>query len=247
MKIGASTLSIYGEDIEQNLKYFESLNIEYLEILHQYPCEEINTEVLNSYNLNYTVHSPIIDLNIASLNTYIYKSSIEAIKSSADFANKIDSEILVVHPGIIPYLARDYEKEVYEKSHPAIKEISKYCDDLGITAAIENMPNIEGFMYQDIEKLDEFLKSYNLAMTLDIGHAYTAGYSENQMYFDSIKHIHMSDNYGDNDSHLALGDGEIDFNNIINVFKKKNYNGIYMIEVNNTDYLEKSLEYIKKL
>lgn len=41
-------------------------------------------------------------------------------------------------------------------------------------------------------------------MTLDIGHANHIGYATNQMYFDCIKHIHMHDNFGDDDSHLAF-------------------------------------------
>lgn len=247
MKIGASTLAISGEKIEENLEYFKKLKIEYLELLHQYPCEEIDYNILNSYDFKYTIHSPIIDINIASLSTAISSSSIHTIKSSIDLANKIDSEIVVVHPGTIPFPGRPYEKEIYDKSHESLKEITKYGDGLGVIAAIENMPNIEGFIYQDIDKLNDFLESNGMSMTLDVAHAYTVGYNENQMYFDSIKHIHLSDNFGDDDSHLPLGEGKINFKEVIRKFQSKNYKGIYMIEVNNKKAIEKSLEYLKKI
>ncbi|MDL2246160.1 sugar phosphate isomerase/epimerase [Methanobrevibacter sp. OttesenSCG-928-K11] len=247
MKIGASTLSIYGEKIEDNLEFFENLNLEYVEILHQYPCEEINLDILNSYNLKYTVHSPILDLNIASLNSTISKCSINDVKKSIDLANNLDSEIVIVHPGIIPFLSRKFEREVYHKTKESIKEIGNYANDLGVIATIENMPNIDGFIYKDIVKLDELLTNLEMSMTLDIGHACTTGFLENQTYFDSIKHIHLSDNFGSDDTHLALGEGSINFKAMIELFESKKYEGIYMIEVNDKNSVEKSLEYLKNL
>ncbi|MCC7553863.1 MAG: sugar phosphate isomerase/epimerase [Methanobacteriaceae archaeon] len=247
MKIGASTLAIYGEKIGENLEFFEKFDLEYVEILHQYPCENIDIELLNTFKLKYTVHSPIIDTNIASLSSNILNSSVKSIKDSINLANNLDSEIVVVHPGTIPFLGKSYEKEIYNKSHESLKEISKYGKDLGVVAAIENMPDIEGFIYKDLEKLNEFLEINEMYMTLDIGHANTLNYSENEMYFDSIKHIHLSDNYGDDDSHLPLGEGEINFKSIINKFQSKKYDGIYMIEVNDKESVKKSLEFMKEL
>ena len=83
-------------------------------------------------------------------------------------------------------------------------------------------------------------------MTLDIGHANHMKYSADEMYFDTIKHVHAHDNYGDDDTHLALGEGSIDLKRIINNLEEKNYDGIYIIEVNDYDSIKKSYEYMKK-
>ena len=66
------------------------------------------------------------------------------------------------------------------------------------------------------------------------------------MIFDSIKHIHAHDNFGDEDAHLAFGEGSIDLKYIINKLEEKSYDGIYIIEVNDTDSIKKSYEYMKK-
>ena len=108
------------------------------------------------------------------------------------------------------------------------------------------MPNFESMIYQDMTKLNEILVEFDMGMTLDIGHAHHSKIPENEMYFDSIKHIHIHDNMGDDDTHLPLGEGNIQFKDIINTFEDKNYDGIYMIEVNNKDSIKKSLEYLKK-
>jgi len=247
MKIGASTLGISGEKIEDNLEFFENLNLEYVEILHQYPSEKLDMEILNSYNLKYTVHSPIIDINIASLSSSISNASIKAIKESINLANDLNSEIVVVHPGTIPFLGKNYKKEIYLKSNESLKEINSYSNDLGVISTVENMPNIDVFIYKDLEKLNDFLETNDMFMTLDVGHGFTNNYSENQMYFDSIKHIHLSDNFGDDDSHMALGEGQINFKDIITEFNSKKFKGIYMIEVNDKNSIENSLKYLKKL
>ncbi|MDO5847962.1 MAG: sugar phosphate isomerase/epimerase [Methanobrevibacter sp.] len=247
MKIGASTLSGFKDKLVNNLDYFEELGLDYAEILHQYPNDEIDVDSLESYNLKYSIHSPIVNINIASLNKAIRQASIDEIKKSIDLANKLDSDIVVVHPGSIPFLGRDFEDHIYDLADEAIKELGAYGDDLGVKATIENMPAFEGHMYQNMEKLNQTLEDFDMFMTLDIGHAYHSGHAPDEMYFDRVKHIHIHDNNGDDDAHYALGEGSIDLKRIIRKFEDKNYNGIYTIEVNDSDSVKNSLEYLKKL
>ena len=246
MKIGASTLAGLHENLEDILDFIESLGLEYAELVHQFPYENINEEFLESYNLKYSIHSPFMDVNIASLQEKSRLNSIEQIKTSIDLANKIDAESVVVHPGLMPFLARPFEDKVYAVANESIIELGNYGKDLGVCVTIENMPTFEGMIYQNIEDLDKLLTENEMFMTLDIGHANHAGYSSDEIYFDSIKHIHAHDNFGDDDSHLALGEGSIDLKRIINDFESKNYDGIYIIEVNDEDSIKKSYEYIKE-
>ncbi len=246
MKLGASTLAGLHENLEDILDFIEDLGLEYAELVHQFPYEKIEAELLESYNLKYSIHSPFMDVNIASLQERSRLNSITQIKSSIDLANEIDAETVVVHPGLMPFLARPFEDKVYETANESIKELGDYGKDLGITVAIENMPTFEGMIYQSLERLDKLLRENEMFMTLDIGHANHVGYPAEAMYFDSIKHIHAHDNFGDDDSHLALGDGSIDLKHIINTFESNNYDGIYIIEVNDEDSIKKSYEYIKK-
>ena len=229
MKIGASTLAGLHENLEDILNFIENLGLEYAELVHQFPYENIDVELLESYSLKYSIHSPFMDVNIASLQEKSRLNSINQIKSSIDLASRIDAETVVVHPGLMPFLARPFEEKVYRTANESIKELGDYGKDLGVIAAVENMPTFEGMIYQSLEKLDEILVENEMFMTLDIGHANHADYPAEAMYFDSIKHIHAHDNFGDDDSHLALGEGSIDLKHIINTFESKNYDGIYII------------------
>ncbi len=247
MKIGASTLAGIETTLEETLEFIENLGLEYAELVHQFPSEYIDADLLESYNLKYTIHSPFMDVNIAALQDKSRINSIEEIKNSIDLANKIDAEAVVVHPGLATFLAKKYFLDkVYSFSNESIKELGEYGNDLGVMTTIENMPTFDAMIYYNLEDLHETLTSYDMSMTLDIGHANHAHYSPDEMYFDSIKHIHAHDNFGDEDSHLALGEGSIDLKRIINTLEEKHYDGIYIIEVNDFDSIKKSYEYMKK-
>ncbi|MBR4447236.1 sugar phosphate isomerase/epimerase [Methanobrevibacter sp.] len=247
MKIGASTLAGMTNKLEENLEFIENLGLDYAEIVHQYPHDNFDIDILESFNLKYSVHSPFMDVNIAALQEKSRINSIEQIKESIDLANKINAEAVVVHPGLAPFLANKYYLDtVYEYANESIKEIGDYGKDLGVLTTVENMPTFDGMLYKDMNDLHELLVSLDMYMTLDIGHANHAGYSPDEMIFDSIKHIHMHDNFGDDDAHLAFGEGSIDLKSIVDKLEEKNYNGIYIIEVNDTDSIKKSYEYMKE-
>ena len=247
MKIGASTLAGIEFELEKTLDFIENLGIEYAELVHQYPAEFIDSEILESYSLKYSIHAPFMDVNIASPQDQSRLNSIAQIKSSIDLANEINAEAVVVHPGLISFLANKYfKKEVYEFANQSIKEIGDYAKNLGVMATIENMPNFESMIYQNIADLNQMLVENEMHMTLDIGHANHVGYAPDEMIFDSIKHVHVHDNLGDDDSHLPLGEGSIDLKYIINTLESKNYDGIYILEVNDYDSIKKSYEYMKK-
>ena len=247
MKIGASALAGIEKPLEDTLEFIENLGLGYVELVHQFPCEYLDTDTLESYNLKYTIHAPFMDVNIASVQDKSRLNSIEQVKESIDLANKINCEAVVVHPGLTSFLPNKYFPEkVIKAANDSIKELGEYSNDLGVLTTVENMPNFPSMIYQNMEELNELLVSLDMPMTLDIGHANHMGYSPEAMYFDSIKHVHAHDNFGDDDAHLALGEGSIELNTIINILEMNNFDGIYIIEVNDYDSIKKSYEYMKK-
>jgi sugar phosphate isomerase/epimerase len=232
--------------LETTLEFIESLGIEYAELVHQYPHDKVDTESLESFDLKYSIHAPFMDVNIAALQDKSRENSINQIKESIDLANEIDAEAVVVHPGLASFLANKYFLyTVYEFANESIKEIGEYGRELGVLTTIENMPAFDGMIYQNMNDLDDLLVSLDMSMTLDIGHANHVGYAPDGMIFDSIKHVHMHDNFGDDDAHLPFGEGSIDLKGIVHKLEEKNYNGIYIIEVNDYDSIKKSFEYMK--
>ena len=81
MKIGASTLAGLHENLEEILDFIDNLGLEYAELVHQFPYENMDVDFLESYNLKYSIHSPFMDVNIASLQEQSRINSIEQIKN----------------------------------------------------------------------------------------------------------------------------------------------------------------------
>ena len=247
MKIGASSLAGIEKPLEETLEFIENLGLEYMELVHQFPSEYIDIDMLESYSLKYTIHAPFMDVNIASVQEKSRLNSIEQIKESINLANELNCEAVVVHPGLTSFLPNKYFPEkVINAANNSIKELGEYSKDLGVLTTIENMPDFPSMIYKNMEDLNDLLVSLDMSMTLDIGHANHVGYSPEAMIFDSIKHVHAHDNFGDDDAHLALGEGSIELNTIISTLENNNYNGIYIIEVNDFDSIKKSYEYLKK-
>ena len=166
MKIGASMLATEDRTIEEALEYFDSNEyIDYVEIVHDYPYRDINddSELIDLIN---SFHTPFIDINIASLNPAVADFSVREIERSIDLANMIDSDIVVVHPGILGFHGRGREDIVYQISEEHLKIVGDYAKDCGVDACIENLPNITDFMFMDVNQLNDTLERLELPMTI---------------------------------------------------------------------------------
>ena len=165
-------LATEDRTIEEALEYFDSNKyIDYVEIVHDYPYREINDDselidLIKSYDLKYTVHAPFIDINIASLNPAVADFSVSEIERSIDLANMIDSNLVVVHPGILGFHGRGKEELVYKISEEHLEVIGNYAKDCGVDACIENLPNITDFMFMDVNQLNDTLVKLGSLMFL---------------------------------------------------------------------------------
>ena len=247
MKIAVSTLALYPQNLEKILPYLEDeLQINYCEIIHECPLKYMPSDIFDSYKIKPTVHTPISDMNIASPTRLIREASINEIKNSMDLASNIDANIVVVHPGKIPFLTRQFEDKILDLNYNSLKECADYANDLGLSMCVENMPNMEGYLFKDISKLDELTNNLDVYITMDVGHAHNCNFSPKDMLSsDKIKHIHLSDNDGTWDNHDALGYGTLNFDVLFKELKNIKYNNILVIEVKNIKEVENSLSFLR--
>ncbi|EKF85502.1 sugar phosphate isomerase/epimerase [Methanobacterium formicicum] len=247
MKIGVSTLALYPQPLEEVLESLEERNIDYCEIINEYPYHELDEDLLDSYQIELTVHSPLSDINLASHNQSIRDSSIEEVKKSMDRAVQWNADLVVVHPGSMPIMGKKIEERIFKYNLESLKECADYARDSGIYMCVENMPVIESLLYQDLNELNSLLEELDVYMTLDVGHAHNSGFSPSQMFsYPRIKHVHLSDNDGTFDQHNALSSGSIDFDLIFKNIEKSKYDGILVVEVKDPKDVITSLDFITK-
>jgi sugar phosphate isomerase/epimerase len=175
------------------------------------------------------------------------------MKNSMDIASKIDSEVVVVHPGHMPILGRKFPDKILKNNLNSLKECSLYAQDLGVKMCLENMPDIEGLLYKDLEELEKLVLDIDAYMTLDVGHAHNLNFPvEDMLKSPKIRHIHLHDNDGSFDNHNALGSAEItagtgvNFPELFRELKRMRYQGVLVVEVNRPQEVGESLDYLKK-
>lgn len=250
MKYSISTLPFYPQPLEGILNRVVELKIGACEIINEYPHDQLDYDVLNSYNLEFTIHSPISDLNVASHNENMRNSSIREIKLAMDTANKLDSNIVVVHPGHTPILGRKLPDKIMEYNRDSLMECSKYAREVGVSMCVENMPDIEGMLFKDLSELENLVLDVDAYITLDVGHAHNNGFSVGDMLKHSrIKHIHLSDNDGSYDSHHALGNNRdsngLDFKSLLKEIERMGYKGQLVLEVEDPSAVDESISYLQ--
>ena len=246
MNISVSTLALSPKPFDKVLECLDDRGLKYCEVINEYPYDSIAKDEVDSYNIKISVHSPLSDINIASYNEVIRRSSVSQIKNSIDLASSMEPGLVVVHPGQIPILGKKFRKKILAISKDSLLECSKYAEDRGVMLCVENMPDIDGLLGKDINELDKMVEEIGAYITLDVGHANNMGFEISEMLKSPlIKHVHLSDNDGSYDNHNAIGSANIDFKSLFKELNNRDYNGILVVEVNDPKAVTESLDYLK--
>jgi sugar phosphate isomerase/epimerase len=70
-------------------------------------------DLLNSYNFQYFVHAPSIDVNLASVNPILGRASKKTVLKAVSLAANLGAELFVSHVG---RLSRDYPRQLVGKA-----------------------------------------------------------------------------------------------------------------------------------
>jgi sugar phosphate isomerase/epimerase len=107
-----------------------------------------------------------------------------------------------------------------------------------------------GVTIDELDQVFNNVPSTHLGLALDIGHAnLLEGGVESwiEAFPEKIFHLHLSDNDGVLDQHLAVGDGSINFGDTFDRLKSVGFSGTATLEVGNDENKLKSLNYLKNL
>jgi sugar phosphate isomerase/epimerase len=198
-------------------------------------------DVIASTKLGVSVHAPYGDLNLATLNDPIYEESIRQISTCIQFAADLTDRV-TLHPGYLSPVGKLMPKKVWDLQKEALVRIGKVASDHGVLACVENMISAREFLCrlpQELIGMTEGIEG--IGMTFDFGHANTLGkVNEFLPFVRKANHVHIHDNHGVVDEHLALGDGTIPWDEVGRAIQK-NYHGVVVIEGRSIEEARRSL------
>jgi len=254
MIIGASSFAGTIEEIKDEVGSIEL----YVPKLGLYKKIQLQDDVLDSImdslstcNLVTSIHAPYF----ADVPTYpkelvvdtanMGRTHFRLMEESIELANRLDSKVVVIHPGRI----NDNRDLSFSKMVENLKELALFAHDRGVMLGLENKEGTDhGNLCCGTTELLEAVRavnSPNLGVTFDVGHANLTcgGVSEKVRNFAKsldghVVHMHLHDNNGvwtdeyAGDVHMAPGSGTVDFS-VINEIS--DYRGIYNLEVFSMD------------
>jgi sugar phosphate isomerase/epimerase len=174
-------------------------------------------------------------LPLASPFAELRKAARDLYRRALDSFAAAGVELVNVHPD--PRVPLHSKDQVRKMNAEAIGQLARDAAPLGITIMVENLDR--GF--SDVDDLRAVLDADpELRFHLDVGHANLnlglGGTNRSarllEAFADRLAHVHLSDNRGgDQDLHLPLGAGAIDWKNVVRLLKGAGYDGTVTLEV----------------
>ena len=237
-------------NIKQAFEFASKHEFNHVEILMDHPLYSLEflnpnevVDLKESYNLEVLLHAPSANLNFISLSSCIRKASYKELEKVCKFAEICDAKVITFHigwnPGFINAGNFYFDLSLYDKHNERVlmNEMYKFLKDINCPLALENTILIEG----GLEKALKFLlENTDLKLTFDVGHHNIVKNDFFIKNFDKVVNIHLHDNDGKRDEHLALGRGNVNLNEI----PLKSYDDYLTIETREEKSIIETKNYI---
>ena len=262
MRYGAMNFPI--RPIIEEIESIGRLGFDYLELAMDAPeahytiIRENILEIrkaLNIQNLKLVCHLPTF-VHTADLTESIRMASVMEMVNSLEVAAELTPLKAVVHPSyigglgvLVPDVAMGYALD-------AMGIFVEKAKQLGLRLCLENMFSSKYQNFVEPEDLAPVLEQFpDLELTLDTGHAHINQSNRDRIlafieqYPNRIGHLHISDNAGDQDAHLPVGQGTIRFKKVMAALKLIGYDDTLTLEIftDNRNDLLQSRERIARL
>ena len=254
-KIGLSMLYTLGEPFNKMVQRLATVKTPCIEIVddgsHALSNKRVQTlnEAAKSYGLEYTLHAPFADINIASPSKPILNTSLKRLKQSMAFANALNAKLWVFHPGIQTGISAFYPGRDWKQNIQSIRLLCKTAEEYDVKIALENVPEPYPFTMKSVTDFAKFYQetSLNIDLVLDVGHANINKQLDLFLttFAGKIAHIHASDNMGEIDQHLGIGYGKINWQQLAKTLKEVAYDKTVIVE--SVEHVEESLQKLTQL
>jgi len=255
MNIGLSMLFCLGEPFPSLIKRLEDVDVNCVEIIdesqHALNSKRVTVlkRIAKAKDLNFTVHAPFVDINIASLNPVLRRVMLKRLEKSIAYAHKLKCRQWVFHSGWKTGISEFYPNVDWQINLRSVRTLLTIANKHNVEISIENTPEPFPFL---LKKMQDFALFYSelgsdLGLTLDVAHAHTGHQALDfiEKFADKIVHVHASDNEGKYDSHRGIGHGNIDWKAVAEALRRIGYKGLIMLE--STEHIEESLQTLRQI
>ncbi|MCR4648755.1 MAG: sugar phosphate isomerase/epimerase [Lachnospiraceae bacterium] len=191
-----------------------------------------------------TSHGDFFDVYVFSNDDEIAEISKKRIYQSMEVAKSIGAGKVVFHTNINSAIAKDvYFERWVESNESCFRDV---CSDYPeITVLMENMFDYDSRALYELSKKMEDVENFGIC--LDYAHAFLSKEKPGEWVLKLkkyIKHVHINDNDGEFDLHLAVGSGKIDWDEFKKYRDEYFPDATILIEVNGIEKIKDSIKYL---
>ena len=228
IKFGLKLWSINTDLINKAVQLIDEKTFDYIELL---VVPDTNIDPFK-IDVPYVVHIPHHKFGVNIGESRLRKYNLEKIYESISWADKLNAKYLILHAG-----------------HGSIKSAANILGEvMDNRLLVENMPKVglngEKMIGYSLEQIKELININNIGLCLDLEHTAKATVSLGLEYKGYInmflefhpKIFHISDGTlkCENDEHLNIGEGDLDFGYLLKCIRR-NHSRLTTIETPRTE------------
>ncbi|MFC1822203.1 sugar phosphate isomerase/epimerase family protein [Thermodesulfobacteriota bacterium] len=204
---------------------------------------------ISERSLSVTLHAPFMDLSPGSPDPAVRSLTHHRYQQFAELFPVFQPKAVVCHSGWD-------EKRYWEREDEWVRNSMELWNWLAETTEKEDISLVMENVYeQDPQEFMRFfdqLKHMGFGFCLDTGHQSAFGRVSLDQWLDvlgsHIRQVHLHDNDGRHDDHLALGQGNVDFSLLLKFLKERDLEPpIVTMEPHREEDLWASLTYLEKI
>ncbi len=195
-----------------------------------------------------TLHGPFQDLAPGALDDAVLAASRRRLRQAFRHLPTFEPVAIVCHLG---YEARHYRWDLEEwltRVVDTFKELAALAAAHGVVVMLENVYETEPHLFLEVITR---AAAPNLQVCLDVGHLLAFGGGDFPLWLKTltpvIGHLHLHDNRGDADAHLALGTGRVPLKYILNSLADQGRRPLITLEPHQEGSLKPSLGYLARI
>lgn len=163
----------------------------------------------------------------------LWKWNPTLLMNEIELCSRLGSDRLVIHRETLG-LNRAGDSILKDE----VANIARYAKDRNVLLLMENTPNGMWALDEVLTRLGENPDDTNMGICIDVGHAHISSDAGKQpireyfkRYSSQLRHVHFSDNNGEEDSHLPPGKGTIQWKDVFACLADIGYTKSCVLEI----------------
>jgi sugar phosphate isomerase/epimerase len=196
------------------------------------------------YGPAFSIHAPFMDLSPGAVDTRVRAITMERFMQAFDVSEILRPRAIVFHSGYEKW-KYDHNVEVWLKQ--SIETWTKLAERASALETVIAIENIFEDTPDNLELLMKEVGSDKIGICFDTGHFNIFSKEPLSRWLErlgpNIVELHLHDNDRSADSHLAIGEGTFDFDELFSALEGRDI--LYTVEAHTPEGVVKSLDRLK--